>query len=150
MNRAGLFGLSAVLLVGLGPAASAADMSVVACKAVDAAGGSNQLSFALRDGRVQAFQYRRSQGAPRCEIEASRAPSAYPWERSEWIDNGDASEVHLYSDDDANAHVRISRSGTRIELRVVDYDRWWHCGAGQHLHPVISLQAGEDTCILEQ
>ncbi len=146
---AAVLSISLSLLPGVALAADAsATITVVACKALDEAGGSNQLVFELRDDRIHAFRYRRSTGAPRCEIEASRSPSGHPWERSDWIDNDDTADVRLYSDDVENAHVRIARSGVRIELRVIDYDRWWHCGTGQMLHPVIAAQRGEDMCIL--
>lgn len=150
-----LIGLAAVLSISLslGPggalaADASATVTVVACKAVDEAGARNQLVFELRDDRIHAFRYRRSIGAPRCEIEASRSPSGDPWERSDWIDNGDTADVRLYSDDVENAHVRIARSGVRIELRVIGYDRWWHCGTGLTLHPVIAAQRGADMCTL--
>ncbi len=152
MRRVRPLGLTAALLTALsaesGAAAASVDVAVVSCKAMDEAGGSNQLVFELRDDRIHAFRYRRNVGAPRCEIEASRSPSAYPHELSEWVDGEDWLEIRLYTDDIEDAHVRITRRNRLIELRVIGYDRWWHCGAGQALKPVIALRRGADTCIL--
>lgn len=139
----------AIAVFPVGEGANAAEKSIIACKATDDDGGSNQLVVELRDGRIHAFRYRRSIGAPRCEIEASRSPSAYSWERFEWIDSDGGSDVRSFSDDAENAHVWIGRTGGRIELRVIDYDQWWHCGAGQALRPVIAMRAGEESCELD-
>ena len=145
-------GIATVSLAALaicGGQARSAEISVVACKLIDEAGGSNELVFQLQGDQIQSFRYLRNEGLPQCEIAASRSPSAYAWERFEWIDRGNRSEVFVYSDESEDAHVQILRQGMRIALRIVDYDRWWLCGAGQYLHPVIAAEQGEHMCILD-
>ena len=151
-----LVGASAILLIGVGTdpvtataAGASADVAAVACKAMDDAGGTNELVFELRDDRIHAFRYRRSVGLPQCEIEASRSPSSHAFERAEWIDESEASEVFVYTDGTEDAHVRIVRHGSRIELHVIEYDRWWFCGYGQYLNSMIVLRRGEDACIVK-
>lgn len=120
----------------------------LACKLIDEAGGSNHLVFELEDDLIQSFRYRRNEGLPQCEIAASRSPSEHAWETSEWTGSDDATEVRLYSDGSEDAHVRITRHGGRIELRIIAYDQWWLCGLGQFLHPAIAARRGWDSCVL--
>ncbi len=138
-----------VLAIAVVTQALAQDVEAVSCQIADESGGNSELVIDLQEDRIHAFRYRRSEGLPRCEIEASRSSSQFAWQRFDWIDDAEASEVFIISDEiHTDAHLRLIRRGQQIELRVLSYDRRWLCGMGQYLHPVIVWRQGEETCSL--